>query len=205
MKVCEMMKKVTIRTSGFALFLCGSIETLIVIGIFALVPEIINNFSFRYIFALTCSVLFFCFIFNYIVGNKIELTDISLTVQVWENGMFPSLDKLIVQEKVIELNDVEFIYLGKLDSLKGIISEKFKRDSFRVTKELIVIKNLTNGISRYKRRNIGFKYIPFMIIYSRSGERILTSTKPYSKKNFSELLDQIAKMDIEVIVEKGII
>jgi hypothetical protein len=205
MKVCESMKKVTIRTSGFALLLFGFLEACIVTGIFILAPEIINSFDFRSVFALICLVLFFCFIFYYVVGNKIELTDASLIIKLWKNGMFPSLDKLIAIEKVIKLNDIEFIYLGKLDYLKEIIKERYKLDSSRLRNELDVVKNLEREMSKYRRRNIGFKYIPFMIIYTRSSERVLVSTKPYSKKNFSELLYQIGKMNIEIIFEKGII
>jgi len=203
MKGENQMEKLVIRTSGFTLYLFGLIEIILVCFSLVLLQEVIISFDIQIVFSLIFLLFCIFYILNYILGNRVIITYSDLTIKIWSNGIFPSLNKLRSIEKNIKLDDVEFVFLGRLDYLKKLLAEKYKEDIDIQIKELKKIELLTEVISSSQKRNVGFKFIILMVILTKNGERILVSTKPYSKKHFTVLFNQFDKKNIEIVVEKG--
>lgn len=179
-------KLVEIKTSGFALylFLC-----LLVIPYFLLVMVTIEAFSVTLLFPINLvggfvaiPVCIFCtyFVSKYCECNRIILT-ISELIVITD---FPG--------QKINKNKYEEIMLGEIDHIfLGCIKDPPNWSSPRIR---------YGGVY-----SVAVKFAPYLVVFEKSGEKHIFSTKPYSKASFRRLIDELRGMGMIVQVEHNLL
>lgn len=174
-----------------------------------LVKVMLIEFQIKWIIVIIAYMMFFSFIFNYILGNKIVLTNQELFIRTWKNGMFSRLSNPKAAGTSKRIEEIDFVFLGRLDYLHKLIAERYKDDKDTMLIELKTVRrikmNIRKNFENGNRYQVPYSIVPFIVVFAKDGGKIVASAKPYSKKNLIKLFNDLNYLKVEAIIQKGIL
>jgi hypothetical protein len=187
------MKKVTIRTSGFALFLFSFFVLGFTFVFMYYRDQIIEPFIHGNLFAIISYLLSFfviAYLATYIFVNNIILTSDYISFR--NLSFFPG--KII--SKHVNLKDISNIYFGR---------EKYIRSQLNIRS--IYAEALDNFYKQFhytlatKGLRFAVSYSDILVVTTKDGHIFIISTKPFSKNNFRKLFKGLNDLNIEVLMQ----
>ncbi|MDN3955548.1 hypothetical protein [Sporolactobacillus laevolacticus] len=180
-----MNRELVLRMGGFGLYFFSVLTVLFICVPFFDLKSFISIFTGFQVFYIICFIFYFYLTFyliGFIFSHKIKLTDSYLSVRVMNKF-------LIVKTDSISLRDIEKIFLGSRSFLYNEIKDS------RGRKELRMFDN---------RVMKGKTIFPIALaIRTNDGDLHIFSTKPYSKRGFQRLFDELRYRDIDMLVEEN--
>jgi hypothetical protein len=181
------MRRLTIRTSGYALFLFLFIDLALIFLNFHSPTQTLNIFLHGDLFAIISTLVCFAiiiYIIAYILINRIVLTDDYITFRTLT--FFPGK---IVMNKA-SLTEIDNIFFGQ---------EKFIRNHLNPNdvKELDdFYKRFRSGYTKAVR--FGVSYADILVVTTKDRRILIVSTKPFSKNSFRRLFSQLSELHIVI-------
>jgi hypothetical protein len=133
------------------------------------------------------------------------LTNNKLIISSYKRPTHSSRKEYFIPKKTsikIKIQDIKHLILGtgkffdKLsnknqdEELKSVISS-FKEETFMVNNESFIPLKMWKAL----------KHTPFLYIATKKEKNYLVSTKPYTKKDFKKLFNQLKKMKILCLIQ----
>ncbi|TGA95864.1 hypothetical protein E4665_17265 [Sporolactobacillus shoreae] len=182
-----MNRDLVLRTGGFGLYFLSALAALFIYVPFLDLKSVISIFTDFQVFYIICIIFYFyltLYLIGFIFSHKIKLTDSYLSVRVINKFLIFKTDRM-------RLGDIEKIYLGSRSFLYEGIKDSRGRKKLGMFDDRIMKAKTIFPIT--------------LAIWTNDGDLHLFSTKPYSKRGFQRLFEELHYRDMDVLVEENIL
>jgi hypothetical protein len=186
--VVEVNRELVLRTGGFGLYFLSTLALLFVSVLLFNLDEVLSriiDLQWLFIICMIFYIYLMVYLIAFICSHKIKLTDDELSVRVMKKF-------LVYQTDCMTLTDIEHIYLGFDTFLYSEIQDPRGQEALRTF------------FDQFNKRRTLSTPITF-VIRTKDGELHPFSTKPYSKRGFQKLFEELRKRTIETVVGKNIL